>query len=82
MVRETGLEPAHLAALAPKASVSTISPLARILSYFLMNGARSLRHCHNLTTNKFVISCDPASAWLLTQSRLPALQTATGSFHS
>ena len=38
LVRMTGLEPAHLAALAPKASVSTISPHPRITEYLIVKG--------------------------------------------
>ena len=38
--------------------------------------------CHNPTANRFAISCDPSSVWSHSRSRLPALQSATGTSHT
>ena len=62
LVREKGLEPSHLAALAPKASVSTISPLAHADYYIvkvqgiISKGLAHLWRAQNFhTLNKFKI---------------------------
>jgi hypothetical protein len=55
LVREKGLEPSRLAALAPKASVSTIPPLARAQLLYQMRARLLIQKRSCLQNNQLLV---------------------------
>ena len=87
LVREKGLEPSHLAAHAPKACVSTISPLAhicRIVKELILNSyqlvAKAIKHA--CLSPLAVTSSDPETSFNQTSlMKKISLHQSTGLIH-